>query len=180
VTVLPRVTPRRAVHVGQGEQAGQSGLVRVVADARDLDQNSIGQGRTHELRLAAVGAAGGPEAAADTGGLEAGVAELAGAAGPGEGRDEEVALAQGGDLATDFLDDADELVAHRYAGRVGGHGVVGVQVTAAHAGADDAHQRVGGVLDRGLGNVDDADVAGAVHVGGSHAIESTRPPQPGP
>ena len=43
-----------------------------------------------------------------------------------------------------------------------------MQVRAADAGAADAHERVGRVLDRGVGDVDDADVAGAERVGGTH------------
>lgn len=46
--------------------------------------------------------------------------------------------------------------------------MVGVQVAAADAGPDDAHERVGRLLQRRVGNVLDADVTGAVHQGGSH------------
>lgn len=39
--------------------------------------------------------------------------------------------------------------------------MVGVQVAAAHAGAQDAHDRVGGLLDDRVGGVLDTDVAGS-------------------
>ena len=47
-------------------------------------------------------------------------------------------------------------------------GVVRVQVTATHAGADNAYQRVRGGLEFGVRCVDDADVAGTVDVGRLH------------
>jgi len=102
------------------------------------------------------------------GGLQALAAEDAGAVRPGERGDDEVALGDRGDGVADLLDDADELVAHRGAPVALGHSVPGVQVAAADAGADDADDRVGGVDQGGLGDVDDAHVAGAVHVGSSH------------
>jgi hypothetical protein len=66
-----------------------------------------------------------------------------------------------GDGATGVFDDADALVPHRCSFGCAGHGSVGVQVRAADAAADDADVRVGRVLDRGVGDVDDAAVAGA-------------------
>ena len=146
-----------------------------VIDTGDLDEGAVGERDADRLGLAAGGAEGGvvPEAAVDAGGLQAGAAELAAAAGDRERGDHEVARGEGGDLGADLLDDADELVTHRRSGFVGRHGVVGVQVAAAHAGTGHAHERVGGLLDGRVGDVDHADVARAVQVGGSHASQST-------
>ena len=52
------------------------------------------------------------EAAVPAGGVQTLAAELARVVGVGERGDDEVARLEGGDVGTDFLDDADELVAH--------------------------------------------------------------------
>ena len=167
--------PAGAVDVGKREQRGQQGLVGVLVDAGDGDEGAVGERDADRLGLAAGGAEVRvvPEAAVDARGLQAGAAELAGAARDGERRDDEVARLHGRDVGADLLDDADELVADRTAGLVGRGRVVRVQVAAADAGAGHAHERVGGLLDGRVGGVDDADVAGAVDVGGSHDHQYT-------
>src|SRR4051794_36906166 len=99
------------------------------------------------------------------------MAELAGAVGDGERADDEVAPLNGGHLRAGVLHDADELVTHP--GRITGrrHRAVRPQVAAADAGGGDADERVGGLLEHGVGNVLDSDVAGAVHGGRSHEVD---------
>ena len=118
------------------------------------------------LESAGVGLA--VEAAVDAGGLHALLAVDAGVVLVGEGDDNEVTGSDGGDVATDFFHDGDEFVAHGVAGIVARHVVVGVQVGAAHAGADRAHDGVGGVFDGGFGNISDAHITGTKHEGGFH------------
>ena len=118
------------------------------------------------LESAGVGLA--VEAAVDAGGLYAFLAVDAGVVLVGEGDDDEVAGVDGGDVAAYFFHDGNEFVAHGVAGVVVGHVVVGVQVGAAHAGADCAHDGVGGVFDGGFGNVGDAHITGTEHECGFH------------
>ena len=77
--------------------------------------------------------AGTPVAAMPAGGLEAGLAEVAGVVGPYEGRDDHVTALQGRHVCTGVLDDAEELVPHPVAVLGRGHGAIGPQVTAADA-----------------------------------------------
>jgi len=72
------------------------------------------------------------------------------------------------DIGAGVLDDADEFVPNRAAARRGGHRVVRVEVGSAYAGADHADDRVGWLLDNGIGNVDDTDVACSVDERCSH------------
>jgi hypothetical protein len=73
------------------------------------------------------------------------------------------------DIAADLLDGAYRFMAHALPGLARGHVVVRPQVAAADAGADDADDRIGRVEDGRVGDVLDADVAGAVHDNCSHA-----------
>ena len=75
-----------------------------------------------------------------------------------------------GDVLTNLFDHADQLVPDRTALLRSRSGVVRVQVTAAHARARDAHERVARQLNLGVGGGGHADVAGAVQVGGSHVL----------
>ncbi len=71
---------------------------------------------------------------------------------------------------------ADVLVPDREAGLDLDAAVVDVQVRAAHAGRLDAHDRVAGVEQLGLGTVLDADDAGGLEGDGAHRAQPIRPP----
>ena len=103
-------------HVGERQERRHQ---RVVAADREHDERAVGLRDAHRLALAAVDARAAPPAAVQTRGLQPLAAELAGAVGPGERRDDEVALLHRADLAADVLDDADELVSHAPAGSLG-------------------------------------------------------------
>src|SRR4051794_18898656 len=140
---------------------------RVVLGHVDLHERAVGLRHAHRLALTAVGVAA-PEAAVATRGVQALVAEVAGAVREDERRDYDVALLQRPHLGADVLDDADELVTHLAALFVLRHVLVRPEVAAADARPCDAQQRVGGLGDRRVGNVLDPDVTRAVHDGGSH------------
>ena len=154
-----------AHHVGERQQRRHQRVVR--ADRQD-DERAVRLRDAHRLALAAVELGPAPAAAVEARGVQPLPAEDAGAVGPGERRDDEVAGLDGADLGADVLDDADELVAHAAAGLARLHRLVGPEVAAADAGAGDAHEGVGRFDDPGVGDVLDADVAGAVHDGCSH------------
>src|SRR5262249_7914938 len=65
-------------------------------------------------------------------------------------------------------DDPDRFVTHHATRAAGRHLRVRPEVAAADAGMGDAHDRIGRLDEGGVGDVLDADVAGAVHHGGSH------------
>src|SRR5213593_2379547 len=96
------------------------------------------------------------------------VTELAGSVGDRERHHDDLAGLDGADVTADVGHDADRLVAHALPGLALGHVVVGPEVAAADRGADDAHDRVGRLDDRRVGDVLDPDVAGAVHHGCVH------------
>src|SRR2546422_533390 len=66
------------------------------------------------------------------------------------------------------FDDADRLVAHAAGGLARLHQLVRPEIAAADAGAADGDERVGRLDQAGVGDVLDADVAGAVQDGCSH------------
>ncbi len=105
-------------------------------------------------------------------GLQPFAAELAGAVRPEERRQHQIAGLDRAHLGADGLDDADELVSHAAAGVARRHRLVRPQVAAADAGARHPHQRVGRLDQMGVGNVLDADVAGAVHQRCAHSGSS--------
>ena len=146
--------------VGQRQQRGQQ---RGVLTDRRLDEGAVGLRDADRLGLRR-----GEEPAVHAVGRPALAAELAGVVEEGEGGDHEVAGLHGADRGAGLLDDADELVAHRPALGRGRHRVVRVQVAAADAGAHHADQCVGGLLQRRVGHVLHAHVAGAVHECCSH------------
>ena len=157
------------VDVGKREQGGEQFVAGGVGvDVRDFHHGAVGEGDAGVLGLESAGVGLAVEAAVDAGGVHAFLAVDAGVVLVGEGNDDEVAGADGGDVAADFFHDGNEFVAHGVAGVVAGHVVVGVQVGAAHAGADRAHDGVGGVFDGGFGNVGDAHITGTEHEGGFH------------
>ena len=147
--------PAGAVDVGEGQQRGEQALVAGLGDAGDGDQGAVGERDAHGLGLRAAGPEGlvVPEPAVDARGLEARATELTDSTRDREGCDHEVARRDGGDVGTDLLDHADQLVPDRAAVCGDRRGVVRVQVAAAHAGAGHAHQRVGGLLELRSGAV---------------------------
>jgi len=128
----------------------------------------LGLRDAHGLALAAVDAVAGPRSAVTARGLQTFAAELAGAVGPHEGGDDQVAASEPGNVRAEVLDDAEELVPDALSGVAVRQGAVGPQVAAADAGAHDPDQGVGGLSNRGVGDVLDADVARAVDDGSTH------------
>lgn len=157
------------VDVGKREQGCEQFVAGGVGvDVGDFHHGAVGEGDAGVLGLESAGVGLAVEAAVDAGGVHAFLAVDAGVVLVGEGDDDEVAGADGGDVAAYFFHDSNEFVAHGVAGVVVGHVVVGVQVGAAHAGADRAHDGVGGVFDSGVRDVGDAHIAGTKHEGGFH------------
>ena len=115
-TVLPgadlggegRVVARRH-HVREREQRRHQ---RVVGADRQHDERPVRLRDAHRLALSAVDAVAAVPAAVEAGALQPLPAEHAGAVGPDERRDDEVAGLDCAHLGADGLDDADELVAH--------------------------------------------------------------------
>ena len=95
-------------------------------------------------------------------------AEDAGAVRPEERRHDQVAGLHGPDVGADGLDDADELVTHPPAGSLGSIDLYGHRSLPQMRGAGDPNERVGRLDQAGIGDVLDADVAGAVHQGCTH------------
>jgi hypothetical protein len=147
-------------HVREGQQARQQ--LGVLGDRRPHQRPG---GLRHAGRL---GLGGGEEPTLRARGVQALSAGLARVVGVGERRDHDVTDRQPGHVAAELLDDAHELVAHGLALVTGRGGAVGVQVGAADARPQHADDGIRGLLDRGVGDVLDADVAGAVQQGGSH------------
>jgi hypothetical protein len=100
--------------------------------------------------------------------MQALVAEGAGAVRERERHHDEVTWLDVADLGADVLDDADRLVAHRPPGLLPLEGCVRPEIAAADAGADDADDRVGRLLDPRVGDVLDPDVPSRVHDSCSH------------
>src|SRR5262249_48484792 len=101
-------------------------------------------------------------------GLVAGLADLAGVVAGEERADDELPGLDGVDVAADLLDDADVLVPHRGWPVDRLDAAVGPQVGAAHAGGGEADDRVGGLFDRRVVAVLDADIARGVEDDSSH------------
>ena len=143
---------------------------RVVLSDRQDDERSVGLRNAHRLALAAVEVRSAPEATVQAGGVQPFSAEDAGAVGPRERRDDEVAGLHRAYVGPDGVDDADELVAHPAAGLARLHLVVRPEVAAADAGAGNAEKRIGWFRDPGVGDVLDPDIPGAVHDGCFHRV----------
>ena len=125
------------------ESVSSGGMSASSAADRERDERAVRAAGRAPPRPGRRRAAPAPEAAVEAGGLQALSAELAGAVGPGERSDDEVALLHRPHVGADVLDDADELVAHAAAGRAGLHLLVRPQIAAADAGAGDANEGVG-------------------------------------
>ena len=155
-----------------------------------LDRQEVGELHAQQLGLAAghraVETAVAQQAGAGAlvgvlGGLalavQAAVAHPAPAAADVERDDDPVADLQVEDVGTDLLDDAHRLVTDDVAGvHERRERLVEVQVRAAQPGGGDADDRVGGVDDRGVGDVLDADVARALP---GHCLHVCMPPRSG-
>ena len=99
------------------ESVSSDGISASSSADRQDDERSVGLRDAHRLALAAVELGPAPEAAVQARGLQPLLAEHAGAVGPGERGDDEVARLHRADVGADGLDEADELVAHPAAGR---------------------------------------------------------------
>src|SRR5712691_421104 len=95
----------RAHHVGEGEERRHESVVR--ADGK-RDQRSVRQRDADRLALAAIERGAAPPSAVQARGLQTLLAEFAGAVGPGERRDDQVALLHRLHVGADGLDNADE------------------------------------------------------------------------
>jgi hypothetical protein len=91
----------------------------------------------------------------------------AGAVGRRERHDDELAAPDALDGAADIFHDADRLMSHALTILVRS-AVIGPEIAAADAGADDADHRVGRILDGRIRDVLDANVVGLVHDGRAH------------
>lgn len=96
------------------------------------------------------------------------LAELAGAVGPCERRDDEIALLHRAHIGADGFHRSHELVSHAIAGLAALHLLVWPETAAADARARDPDKRVGALDDAGVRNIFDAHIAGAVHDCCSH------------
>jgi len=121
--------------------------------------------------------AGGTRAVAENGraafgalrGLAA-AAEEASAACDEARHDDALAFLEAVDAGADFLDHTDALMTEHEAGLDGKSAVIEVQVGAANSGAGDAHERVGGSLERGVVDALDAHVVGSVEDSSFHNL----------
>src|SRR5271169_5608064 len=91
----------RSHHVRESQQRRHE---RVVAVDRQGDQRAVGLRNAHRLALAAVEIGAAPEATVETGGVQALTAEDAGAVGPRERGDDEMADLDSANIRTDRLD----------------------------------------------------------------------------
>jgi hypothetical protein len=136
---------------------------------RQDDERSVRLGDAHRFALASVDAVARPPATVEARGLQAVLAEHAGAVRPRERGDDEVAPLDRAHARADGFDEADELVPHAAPGLGVLHRLVGPEVAAADAGARDGDERVGRLDQVGVGDVLDPNVAGAVHDSCAHA-----------
>ena len=166
-------------HVGQGQQRPQHGVG--VAGAGDRDEGAVGERDADGFALAAVDGAVAEVAAGDAADRRAVQAVRAGAVAVDERGDHQVADGDGGDVAADVFDDADELVADRADGVVGLAAVV-PEVRPAHAAQHDPHDGVGRLLDDRIRSGPDRDRPGPVEDGCTHQMTPRRevPPRCGP
>jgi hypothetical protein len=100
---------------------------------------------------------------------EAAGAKLADTTADGRGYDDTLADAYVADFAADAFDDADPLMAKDLALLHAGEGAADeMELRAANRAGSEAHDRILRVLDRGFGNILDADVADGVENDGFH------------
>ena len=158
-----------AHHVGEGQERRHE---RVVRADRKRDQRSVRLRDTDGFPLAAVERGAAPPSAVQAGRLQSLLAEFAGAIGPGERRDDQIALLHRSHIGADRLDDADELVAHPVSGLARRHRVVRPEIAAANTRTGDPNQGISRLDDPGVGNGFDAHIVHAIHHSRSHVIPS--------
>ena len=154
-----------AHHIREREQRGHQRVVlanlqRVESPVRLRDAHGFG------LRARHVGVA--EEATVDALRLQAFLAEHAGAVRERERHHDHVAELDRVYGAADLLDDADRLVPHHARTVARLQRLVGPEVGAADAGARHSDHGIGWLLDRRVGNVLDANIAGCVHHCSAH------------
>src|SRR5205085_2810778 len=147
--------------VGERKERRQH-LVRVTRP-RYREQTAVGKRDAYRLTLATV-AVHRVEAAVHARGRDPVSAMRARPVAVRERRDDEVALLDVVDIRADVLDHADELVSDR-AGLERRVAAVVPEVGAADTAEDDADDRVGPLVDRGVTAVGDGDPAGFVEDG---------------
>jgi hypothetical protein len=155
-------------NVGQDEQRAHH-LVGV-ARAGDGDECGVGQRHPHGLTLAAVPVHR-EEAAVHACRGDPVLTVRAAAVAERKWRDHKIAPRERGHLATNVLDDANELVADRARLKRGFTAVV-PRVRPADAGDNDPHDGVGGLPDGGVRPVARGDVAGFVKNRGAQVLRS--------
>ena len=153
--------------VGEGQERRHEGVVG--ADPK-RHQRSVRQRDTDRLALAAIELGAAPPSAVQTGRLQSLLAEFAGAIGPGEWRDDQVALFHRPHIGADRFSNSDELVAHAVAGLARRHRVVRPQITAANTRTCYPDQGISRLDDPGVGNSFHAHVVRAIHHSRSHWI----------
>jgi len=103
----------------------------VVGADRKRDQRSVSLPDPDRLALAAIERRAAPPSAVQTRRLQALLAELTGTIGPGEGRDDLVALLYRSHRGADRLNDSDEFVTHAVPGLARRHRGVRPEIAAA-------------------------------------------------
>lgn len=149
----------RAHHVAERRDGGRQPVVGQVGVAGEQHEGAVCERRAYRLALATVVFAA-PVPAVAARRLEPFGAVVAGPVGEGERGDHAIARPDRSHVRPDRLDHADELVA----GATGPAGdlersAVGPEVAAAHAGVGYPHQRIGGRLQRRVGDILHPDVA---------------------
>jgi hypothetical protein len=152
-------------HVGQRQQRGHE---RVVFADRERKQRAVGEGHPHRLRLGCAGAVAVEEPAVHAGRVQALVAEGAGAIGEGKRHQHEVADLDVAHVRADVVDEADRLMAHRPPGLGRLQGAIRPEVAPADGRPRDPDDGIGGLNDRGIGDILDSDVACLIHQRRSH------------
>src|SRR4051794_25741625 len=154
-----------AHHIRQGQERAHHGVV--AHPSRDGDKRAVRDRDPDTFGLTAQPIATAEESSVDARRLHADAAVRTCPVAVGEGRDDEVPLADRTDRRADCLDDSDEFVADtsavmpRLAPPV-------PQVRPADTGEEYPDDRVRRSLDRGIGDVLDDDVTRCVEDGGSH------------
>ncbi len=155
-----------AHHIRERQQGRHQ---RVIGSDRKANECSVGERHAHRFALSAIQLAA-PEAAVQARSLEALLTELARSIGPGERRDDEIALLHCAHVTAGVFDNTDELVTHAPSAGCRFHLLIRPEVTSADAGACHADNRIRWLDNAGIGDILDADIARAVHDGCSHKV----------
>jgi hypothetical protein len=160
----------RGEDIGQRQQVSHQLLARLL---RGRHERAVGERSTYDLALTAVDGMAlvvltAPVAALDARRVDAAKTESTRVVGERERCDDEVADIQRRDRRADLFDDAHELVTDTPRRLELIDAAIGPQVGSAHAGRDDAHDRII-VLDQlRIGHVVEADVVWGMKDGGTH------------